>query len=381
VTNSGAITSTASSSGNAGTIKIGNEQQRMSELTVNPGENSKISTTASGTGASGTIDLYADKVTVNGGKIQSQATGPGNSSNSPANISFHQANDLTIKNDLTINQGGEVSSSTSGASPAGTITVNASTVNLSNGKITSDAEATATGRAGAIVMGDQRRVSDLNVGTGSTISTTAKGTSASGKIDIYADKVTVKGGKIQSQATGPGDLNNPPANIKLHEVKELKIENIENIENTEGEISSSTAGNTIAGDVTVTASTTSSSPTTVDISQGKISSNATGGSDDTKPGGKAGEIKVGEDKQRFDSVTLKEGGKIETNAWFSNSGVIGVYAKDLEITGNQSSINAVNTGGNKGDPKPADITVNATNSLKIKDGGRTMNTIKIMRVT
>ncbi|TGO03468.1 hypothetical protein PN36_06065 [Candidatus Thiomargarita nelsonii] len=211
--NSG-IFSTSRATGNAGTITIGGETIPVPTLTVT--ESGQISTSTFGAGEGGEIDININNLEITqGGKIDSSSQGsgsagkiaitatqylqifgnnsgifstarktgnagqinilaggtpedgveiiPGSLFSASAELIPHAQGGLALEN------GGEISTSTSGQGDGGTITITSSKLRLNNAEITADNETADFNQAGNIIIGAHQ----LDMSDSSTISTSS----------------------------------------------------------------------------------------------------------------------------------------------------------------------------------------------------------------
>jgi filamentous hemagglutinin family protein len=164
------------------------------------------STSASGaTGSAGQVNIVAHQITVNTGSIQTTTAGPGVGGN--IQIS---ANDVTLQN------GGTLSASSTGSGPAGTVTI----------------DGTASPAQSVLIDG-----------TGSGVFTTTSATGAGGSITVNANTVTLQNGGTLSAATSGTAPSATGGSITVNAAA-LTL-------NTGGNITASSTGAGAAGDVTV----------------------------------------------------------------------------------------------------------------------------------
>ncbi|OAD23936.1 filamentous hemagglutinin family, partial [Candidatus Thiomargarita nelsonii] len=208
------IFSTSRATGNAGTITIGGETLPVPTLTVT--ENGQISTSTFGAGEGGEIDININNLEITqGGKIDSSSSGTGsagkiaitasqylqivgnnsgifsttsNTGNAgQINIlaggtpfdgveiipgSLFSASAELLPHDqggIAIENGGKISTSTTGQGDGGTITITSSKLRLNNASITADNEVADFNQAGNIIIGaHQLDMSDSRISTSST---------------------------------------------------------------------------------------------------------------------------------------------------------------------------------------------------------------------
>jgi large exoprotein involved in heme utilization and adhesion len=153
LTQGGNIDSSSSGTGSAGKIAI-----TASEYLKIFGEDSGIFSTASNTGDAGQINILAGGTPEDGLEII-----PGSLFSAEAELIPHDQGGLVLEN------GGEISTSTSGQGDGGTITITSSKLRLNNAEITADNEVADFNQAGNIIIGaHQLDMSDSTISTSST---------------------------------------------------------------------------------------------------------------------------------------------------------------------------------------------------------------------
>src|SRR6185295_17354639 len=173
-------------------------------------------------GNAGSVKVSARNLTIDGGRGDEFVTGidsvaaPGSSGNG-GDVTVHVSDTLTISNvgsidsdtystgnagtvsifadRLVMNRGGQISSSTFGAGNGGSIAIDARFVTLDGGdpvvnsRIGSESKFFASGNAGDVTI----NVSDtLNVVNGSVISSSTYSSGAAGKVEVFADKLSIR---------------------------------------------------------------------------------------------------------------------------------------------------------------------------------------------
>jgi large exoprotein involved in heme utilization and adhesion len=133
----GKINSSSKGSGSAGKIAI-----TATEYVQIFGEDSGIFSTASNTGDAGQINILAGGTPEDGLEII-----PGSLFSAEAELIPHDQGGLVLEN------GGEISTSTSGQGDGGTITITSSKLRLNNAEITADNEVADFNQAGNIIIG------------------------------------------------------------------------------------------------------------------------------------------------------------------------------------------------------------------------------------
>ncbi len=172
--------------GDAGTITIGKSEQRVS--TINLSDNGQISTQSFQQGKGGEINLYAQDLTVTNGNInakvkEGQDPDP---TKSTANIN------VTVTNQLSLQGGGRIESSSTGTRGAGTITVDAKQIDIF-GAI--ESSATAQGNAGRITIS----ATDYLALTAGKISTSATGQGDGGNITLISPHLRLSGQRVSEK--------------------------------------------------------------------------------------------------------------------------------------------------------------------------------------
>jgi len=157
ITQEGKIDSSSKGSGSAGKIAI-----TATEYVQIFGNNSGIFSTASSSGDAGQINILAGGTPEEGVEII-----PGSLFSAEAELLPHDQGGLALEN------GGEISTSTSGQGNGGTITITSSKLRLNNAEITADNEVADFNQAGNIIIGAQQL--DMSNSTISTSSTNADG--------------------------------------------------------------------------------------------------------------------------------------------------------------------------------------------------------------
>jgi large exoprotein involved in heme utilization and adhesion len=153
LTQGGNIDSSSSGTGSAGKIAI-----TASEYLKIFGEGSGIFSTASSSGDAGQINILAGGTPEDGVEII-----PGSLFSAEAELLPH------VRGGLVLENGGEISTSTSGQGNGGTITITSSKLRLNNAEITADNEVADFNQAGNIIIGaHQLDMSDSTISTSST---------------------------------------------------------------------------------------------------------------------------------------------------------------------------------------------------------------------
>jgi filamentous hemagglutinin family protein len=234
--NRSSITSETIGPGRGGDISIqglGGPGSRASDVTISGG--TTLTSSTSGGGRAGDITVLTERIALTNASMRTSTFAAGNAGNLTLNASdsvhvstvsslesqslvsaMGNAGQITITTpSLTVDQGGIISTGTSGTGDAGTLTVNSNSVRLlSGGQLTSSSSIDLApgsplpaGSAGTItIQGLASPAPTLHIdGSTSGISTTTQGTGKGGNISINANSVTLQNGShISSSSTGPG---------------------------------------------------------------------------------------------------------------------------------------------------------------------------------
>jgi large exoprotein involved in heme utilization and adhesion len=327
VEDSAIVSSQTLGSGNAGNLTISANQ-----LQVQGGGKILTSTTGQGDGGTLTIDA-PNSVIVSG----TNGASPSLLSTSAEAGSSGDAGGLFITTgQLTVENGGLISTSTFGEGDGGTLTINAAdfaTISGSNDGISSallaSAEAGSSGNAGELsITTDQLTVSD-----GAIVSTQTSGSGNAGALFITTDQLTVQNGALittQTQASG--------------NASELTITTGQlNIQGG-GQISASTTGTGNGGKLTINASDSA----TLAGTDGKVASGVftTAGPDSS---GEAGELTL----LVNGPLTVQDGAQISSQSEGSgNAGNIALQTTALSLNNGSVTASATQSGG-------GDITITA----------------------
>ena len=303
-------------------------------------ENSKISTTASGGGNGGNIELMVDDLRVNpGASITTASKGDGNESSEPANIN------IAVQK-LTLN--GDIESSSTSKSPAGNITITASEyINMFGGNIFSTADFIAGKiRIGRTSEGDSKRVPTLTL-TNSEINTTAFGVGNSGQIELLVDDLQVTdnsrivlstdGGQIKVDAknniliTNDSKIRSTATMKEAEEIGSIEIRAANDLKIQDSHIFADTSNEARAG--------------TLDFSANKIELNNVqiNGGSVGEGSGDAGTIVIKADSQLELTNNVEISAKSGKNA--TNAGNIEIETDLLGIDTTTISTSSEGTGG------------------------------------
>jgi len=287
---SAAVTSTTGkdSTANGGEINI---NVRGSFVLNNPDINVK----SSGTGNAGTIQITANNLQIEDGNIKTD-TDNGKSGNI-----FIKAEDS-----FNVNRAG-ITANSSGTGDAGTITISAKNMQISDGGIGSIAS--ASGKSGNIFI----NATDSFGVTKGAINANSSGTGDAGTIRIDANNVQIDGG-INSSASASGKSGN----IFINARDSFRV--------TKSGITAKSEGTGDAGTISITAKN-------VQIESAKIDSV-------TQSTGKAGEINF----KVTDSFDIKSASINTNTSGVADGGKIYISAKKLQMQDASIRSDASNTG-------------------------------------
>jgi filamentous hemagglutinin family protein len=312
--------------GNAGQITLGEQTKSVPTLRLDDG--GKISTTAYGTGDSGTIELFVDDLQITEGSITSVSQ-TGRYGANPANITI-DVNKLTLGDKE--GKRGYIESSTEGVSAAGKITITASEYIkiYTNSGIFSTAEEGATEKAGQIIIGSNSNPVNSFILEGGEINTTTWDLGQGGEIDLNVNTLEItQGGRIESSTESKGHAGT----ITITASEDLKIvgDTSNNAETSSGIFSETnsteaTAGN--AGTITINMPTSGTAHSALLLTKnGRISTTTLGT-------GQGGEIDL-----NVNTLEITQGGRIESSTESKgHAGTITITAsEDLKIVGDTSN--------------------------------------------
>lgn len=202
---------------------------------------------------------------------------------------------------IAIASGGLIESTTFGSGDGGDLTINTGSLSMDNGVIAAEAEQGATGDAGTISL----TASTVALTNGARISSSNLGSGIGGLVDIAADMITLRNGsRIEADAIGPasggaGDVIVTGRTIRLE---------------SGSEISSVTDGSGDAGSVQITANS-------LIIDDSAINSAALGGT------GAAGFVGI-----TANSIDIRNTGEITTSTLGSGAaGFIQINAQSINL--------------------------------------------------
>ncbi|MEI2581861.1 two-partner secretion domain-containing protein [Scytonema sp. PRP1] len=285
-----------------------------------------INANSSGIGNAGTISITAKNVQIEDGIIKSDTD---NSSKS-GNIFINATNSFKV------NRAG-ITANSSGTGDAGTITIDAKNVQISDGGI--DSSASNSGKSGNISINatDSFSLSDGGInakssGTGDAgtisfrvggsfvlnkpnINLNSSGTGNAGTITIDANKVQIEGGIINSDTNNSGKSGN------------ISIKATDSFRMVSAGISANSSGTGDAGSISITAKN-------AQIERAGVSSN-------TQSTGKAGEINF----NVADSLDLKSASINTNTSGVADGGKIYISAKKLQMQDGSSIRSDAKDGG------------------------------------
>jgi filamentous hemagglutinin family protein len=372
---SGAFSTVESTAvGNAGGINI-------TASSVSLSGNGQVSVATSGDGTAGNVAITSDSLTVAGGAKVSATTATATPSAQGGSISVNASQvNLSGKGGLfaetqgaapagalmlqpnnngqtlTVNlqDGSQISASTSGSGRGGTLTVTApESITLSgNGTVGATADAASTGQAGDVILSTQQ----LTVGNGVRVSASTNSTNPSatgGNLSLQASQVNLTGGSTLSAGTTGAA---PGGNLTIQPLGNGRTLNI-NFQD-ESTVSASTSGSGRGGTVAVTA------PESVTLSgNGSVAAGSTGsgaggnlilktGKLTVRDGAQAtvssrqGARNAGDLKVSANSVLLDNQGKLIAETTSGEGGNIELEVEDLLLMRHNSLISA--QAGNNG---------------------------------
>ncbi len=301
VLNRGQISSDAWGSGNAGAINI-----QAGEILVDGQGNNQFTGIASNTnnevlanaGNAGTVSITANKLNVlDKGQIVSDTWGSGQAGNiaiNAANISVDgkgnnalissssrnkvlgnagNAGTVNLKaNNLSVSNGGQVTTFTSGTGNAGNINIRGNNTVINNAKIFSDANVGSAGNAGTISIANSNSITAQN---GASISSSTSGAGSAGHITVTAPVINLNNASISAEASAQsqGQTGNVTVAgsqaVYLANHGKISLKNDANIANTakiiptsitvsapdidlkDSEITTAATGNIDAGDINI----------------------------------------------------------------------------------------------------------------------------------
>ena len=232
--------------GDSGSIELRGSPSNVSDtLTLNNG--SRISTSNTGTGSAGRIDLNFENLFIQDSEVSSE-----NQDGGGGQITIDALGNASER--IEINEGGWVSTSTSGLGQAGTIKLAARQMSLTGAQVVSESTSGQidSGDAGSIVING---LEVLEVLSGSSLSTSTSGGGNAGNITIGEDdaghlteKILVDGGSVISTSEGVADFGAGKANAGSVNIGG-QINQI--VVTGNGTIGTSTAGSGNAGSIII----------------------------------------------------------------------------------------------------------------------------------
>jgi len=379
------IQSSAWSSGNAGSVKIivGNGIEILADkvsqasnhdsILIPQDEGASISSYTLGSGNTGNVTVTANSMAINGFGNTSSRNGIF-ASTKKGSIGNAGVVSVEIVGDLNIFNSGFISSSTEGSGTSDGINVRAGNIHIDG---TSDQNNTGilsasrdgTGNAGSVSV---ESINSISLFNGGLISTSSLGAGDAGNVRVKAESLVIDGSgfglstdnqvSVGIYATKVSPSLGRAGNISVETFGDLKLFN-------NGEISSSTYGSGLAGDIYVKAGN-------IEI-DGKLSQNANISSDTYGEFGRAGTVKV----ESSGFISLSNGGFISSSSYSQgDAGNVSVKANSLIINGlgvqsfQESQANFTITGifaaalpGSTG--KAGSVSVDTVGNLKILDSG------------
>jgi len=281
-----------------------------------------------GSGIGGGIDITAGSLIVEGvSAIRADSLGTGTGSS----IMISTSGPVTLRN------GGFIFTSTPGSGNAGSISINAASVNVNDSEITADT--TGSGRGGDITIVSPGAVALANVGL--IHSDTYAGGSA-GNISITGSSLSVNQSLITSQvlqsATGAG------GSITINLTGAMTVANT-------GLIMTSTEDNTngSAGNISITAGSLSLDGFAAAINSATLGS------------GSSGDISI----NASGAVVLSNSSAITSSAFAGgNAGGINIQAASLTLNGGLASISSITRAAGRA----GDIVISVTGPVSVVDG-------------
>jgi large exoprotein involved in heme utilization and adhesion len=346
--NGGFISADTNGKGNAGNVAI----KATQGVNVQGWLSSDVKGTAQGNSGGITIDT-ANLTLENGGYISADTYGKGNAGNvaiqanqrvnvrgglSSEVLNTGEGNSGGINIDtanLTLENGGYISTNTSGKGNAGNVAIQATQGVTVAGRLSSDVNVTAQGNGGNVTID----TSTLTLENGGYISTDTYGKGNAGNVAIQANQGVTVGGFLSSGVTRTGDGNSGGITI---DTSTLTLKNT-------GIINATTSGKGDAGNIAIKAT------------QGvNVRENALLSSGVTRTGdGNSGGITID-----TSTLTLENDGIISANtSGKGNAGNIAIKAtQGVNVRGDLSS-GVFNTGeGNSGDITITTPTLNLENA-------------------
>ncbi len=211
VRSGGSVKSSTSSTGKAGTITINGETGGSGSVFIS-GMGSQVSTESNGmgvdAGAGGAIDIYADQLVVeNGGNVTASTSSGGDGGPIAATA-----------NTVHVRSGGSIKSSTSSAGKAGTITINPRDKVSNPGSVfvsglSSQISTETTSREDNAGAGGKIEINadQLVVGDGASVTVSTSSSGAGGRIAIRSGQFVVENGATVTASTSSGGDGGPIA--------------------------------------------------------------------------------------------------------------------------------------------------------------------------
>jgi filamentous hemagglutinin family protein len=302
-------------------------------------------------GNAGSVKVTAGSIAIKG----QECCTTGISSDAIDGSMGHAGNvEIVTTGNLSIAQGGFISSDTWSLGNAGSVKVNAGSITI-DGKefskatgILTNANSSSRGHAGSVEIVTSERISIVN---GGEISSNTFSSGNAGTVNVSADSLAIDG---QGNGSATGILSNAnPGSTGNAGIVEVVVKGKLSVDNG-GEISSSTGSSGNAGSVKV-----STGSIAID---GHGNSNATGIFSSTSSGsaGNAGSVDV----LAAGVIFIDNGGEISTSTYSSGAaGTVKVSAGTLRVDGDLGKISAAASEGSSGQ----------TGSIEIVAGGITLS--------
>ena len=225
--------------GNAGTLTLNADNILVEETAAipnEPRERAEISVETGGTGNAGELEVNAQQLTVNnGGRISSRTEGTGN------------AGTLNINTNNLVVEGGEVQADTTGGGNAGNINVTANDIQIigtetegQSSGLFADVQPTGTGDGGTVTV----NTGNLTVRDGGEIRVQSRGEGNPGSINVTASDIRLdRQGQLSARsATGQGGNITLEANdIRLRRQSEIEASGSQRNPTLDGNITIATS--------------------------------------------------------------------------------------------------------------------------------------------
>uniref|UniRef100_UPI0025843F8E beta strand repeat-containing protein n=1 Tax=Accumulibacter sp. TaxID=2053492 RepID=UPI0025843F8E len=353
----GIMSDTFSSTGNAGSIEVSVTQNLA---LINGGAIS--SNTFSSDGDAGTVKVRAGSITIDGQGTRDttgilSVAGTHNRASKAGIVEVSAAENLSIVN------GGQISSSTSSSGNAGTTTVRAGSIAIDGQGssnftgILSQSKKGSTGNAGSVEVSAK---GNLSIVSGGQISTDAFSSGDAGTVRVSADSIAIEGhgNFVSFNDTGILSRAAPGSTGEAGSVEVSAKGNLSIVNG--GQIASRTFSSGDAGTVRVSAGSIA-----ID---GQESGNPTGIFSETSfSTGNAGSVEV----LAIGNLSIVHGGKIASDNVSSpaDSGTVTVSAGRILIDGQGGRETGIFSKAEPGSGNAGSINVSATGALSLVSGG------------